>query len=367
MNTHINSQISSLLLTLVLTLGSGDCFAQSDSEKRVLHIAGWDVYADPIHKNKTIGFKGFEDETGYTIKFTALNNLDDIINYAETNNSVDLLIISNEGIEILYKMNLLSDLDINKIPYYQDLHHDLRYSSWGQFDGNLYAVPWAWGPTGLLYDSSKVSEPKSWNVLWEPQYKSSVSLWDDISMIWITALSLGYKNVYNLTVTQLSEVKEKLLHLNNQVYGYYSGEKEEIDYLLSGKVLITNSWFDPSARLAKLHNKSFRMVIPKEGAVGMFDSFLITKNCKLQDISLHFINYQISPEVQYKMSDITGLAPSNIETLSLMSQNDIKRLHLDEPSYFKKMILWNVMPRKHLYEAVLQEVRQELIIKNQLD
>ena len=345
-----------VLLIILLTLVTGNVIAETASNHPVLHVAGWDAYADPENRNKTIGYKSFEKQFGYTIEFTPLSNLDEIIQYAETNEAVDILIISNEGIEILFKMNLVHDLDLEKIPYYQDLHHSLRYSEWSQFNSAVYAVPWAWGPTGLLYNSEAMSEPASWNIFWDPKYKGKVSLWDDVSIIWITALILGYTNVYNLTHKQLNEFQEKLLLLNGQINTYYKGEQEEMDLLDSGNVLITNSWFDPSSRLAK-HNKKFKMVIPKEGAVGMFDSYMLSKNNKLNEISHSFINHQISPKVQLKMSRITGLSPSNIETLALMSQGEIRALHLDDQSYFRKMLLWDVMPRKHLYEKIMTEIR----------
>lgn len=344
---------------ILLILGTGNSLAEMTSEQPVLRVAGWDVYADPEHRNKTIGYESFEKKFGYKIEFTPLTNLDEIIHYSESHHNTDVLIISNEGIEILHKMNLVNSLDLEKIPFYQDLHHSLRYSKWSQFDGRIYAVPWAWGPTGLLYDSDQVQEPESWNIFWDPRYKGKVSLWDDISMIWVTALALGHTNVYNLTHEQLEEVKSKLLELNGQVYSYYDGEQQEIELLSSGKALIANSWFDPSARLSA-YGKKFKMKIPAEGAVGMFDSYLLSRNSKLHDISTSYIEHQISPEVQLQMSRTTGLAPSNIETLALMSQDEIKALHLDDQNYFRKMLLWNVMPRKHLYEQLMSEVRQDL-------
>jgi spermidine/putrescine-binding protein len=343
---------------ILLTLVSGSGIAEATPDQQILRVAGWDVYADPEQRNKTIGYKKFEEQTGFTIEFTPLSNLDAIIHYAESSKDVDVLIISNEGISVLYKMALVQPLDLTKIPNYQDLHPGLRYSNWSQFDGGVYAVPWAWGPTGLLYDSEKMAEPDSWNIFWDQKYKGKVSLWNDVSMIWTAALALGYTNVYNLTSAQLDEVKKKLLQLNEQVYTYYSGEQDEMELLSTGKVVIANSWFDPSARLSK-YNKQFKMVIPKEGAVGMFDSYLLSHNCKLKEISHNFINHQISPEVQLKMSRATGLAPSNIETLAFMSQLEIKALHLDDQNYFRKMLLWDVMPRKHLYERLMQEVKRD--------
>lgn len=346
------------VFTVLFALSIKSGISEPVPDQAILNVAGWDVYADPDNRNKTIGFESFEAQTGYQINFTPLSNLDEIIQHAETNKECDVLITSNEGIEILQKMDLVQELDLKKIPYYQDLHHNLRYTKWSQFEGKIYAAPWAWGPTGLLYDSESVPEPDSWNVLWDPAYKGQVSLWNDVSMIWVTALSLGYDNVYNLTLDQLEDVRKKLLQLNGQVHSYYSGEQEEMKLLVSGEVVITNSWFDPSTRLAS-HNKKFKMVIPREGAVGMFDSYMLSKNCASKEVSHKYINHQISPEVQLKMSRITGLAPSNIETLALMSQQEIKALHLDEHNYFGRMLLWDVMPRKHLYERLLQEVHQE--------
>ncbi|MHB8887025.1 MAG: ABC transporter substrate-binding protein [Methylovirgula sp.] len=331
-------------------------------QKTVLHVIGWDVYADPDHRDKTIGFKTFEKLTGTRIAFTPLNTLDEILNAAEASNETDVIIISNEGVKILYGMNLVVPLNLKNIPNYQDLHPRLRYSEWTQFGSKVYAVPWAWGPTGLLYDASAMAAPDSWNVMWDPKYRGKVALWDDVSVIWTTALSLGYKNVYNLTKAQLSEVKKKLFALNTQLSAYYGGEQDEMKLILAGKAQITNSWFDPSARLRQF-KRNYAMVIPKEGAVGMFDSYLIRRGSTHADLDYQFINHQISPETQLQLVRITGLNPANIETLSLLTAGEIAALHLGEADYFDRMLLWDTMPRKPLYDELLGAVRQDFKVK----
>ncbi len=107
------------------------------------------------------------------------------------------------------------------------------------------------------------------------------------------------------------------------------------------------------------------MFIPKEGAVGMFDSYLISKKTSKKTLAHKYINHQISPPVQQQMVRITGLAPANIETLSLLTPEEIKALHLDEPDYFNRMLLWDHMPRKQLYEDVLRSVREDLKLRLQ--
>ena len=74
----------------------------------------------------------------------------------------------------------------------------------------------------------------------------------------------------------------------------------------------------------------------------------------------HCHHHQISPDVQQQMVRITGLAPADIETLTKLSEAEIKALHLDETDYFSKMLLWDHMPRQNLYEKVLQTVREDL-------
>jgi len=351
---HINKLL--VLLICLSYIYSQTLFASNTPE---LRIAGWDVYADPTHLDKTIGYKQFERETGITIKFTPLSNLDDIVNAAESGEKYDAFIISNEGIKILHDMELAQSFKLKELPNYQNLHHNLKYSQWSQFNSMVYAVPWAWGPTGLMYDKDKISNPDSWEILWDPKYKGAVAMWDDVSMIWTTALALGYKNVYSLTRSQLNNVKKKLIQFNSLQAKYYKGGGDELVLAKKGKLTAFNSWYDPSSRL-KASGKNFAMIIPKEGAVGMFDSFMLSKTSSSPELVHQYINYQISPKVQQEMVAITGLAPSNIETLSLLKPEQIRSLHLDDPNYFNRMLLWDHMPRRNLYDDVLKAVRNDL-------
>ena len=44
------------VLIILLIPGINNVIADTVAEKKVIRIAGWDVYADPEHRNKTIGF-----------------------------------------------------------------------------------------------------------------------------------------------------------------------------------------------------------------------------------------------------------------------------------------------------------------------
>lgn len=353
--------------TLILLIGLISISPQYllAEDKVILKIAGWDVYADPENPDKVIGYESFEKKTGALILFKPFSNLDDIITAAESEEPYDIFIISNEGIRSLHDMGLVKPLNLQDLPHYQNLHHNLKYSEWSQFDSRVYAVPWAWGPTGLMYDKDVIKEADSWSILWDPRYKGRVAMWDDISMIWTTALALGYKNVYSLTRNQLKSVKNKLLLFNHQAHLYYKGGSEELELAMHGELVAYNSWYDPSSRLSAV-GKNFAMIIPKEGAVGMFDSYLLSKDSQQIALVHEFINHQISPVIQKQMVDVTGLAPSNIEALELLDTNKIKALHLDDADYFNRMLLWDHMPRRNLYEKVLDDVRRDFKDKERI-
>ena len=351
-----------LLISFLILISTSISSASNNNSQKVLRIVGWDVYSDPINKNKTIGYKEFEKKYNVSIEFTPLSNLDEIIDATESNTNYDIIIISNEGVHILTEMGLTVPLNLKKIPNYQDLLPSLKNNNWIKHGTNILAAPWAWGPTGLLYDTKTISKPDSWNVLWNKKHQGKISLWNDVSMIWTTALSLGYKNIYNLSRNQLNNVKSKLFELNNQVYAYYNGGEQAEKYITQGNAIILNSWYDPSYRLSQ-QGRHFKMVIPKEGAVGMFDSYLINSNSKQKELSHKYINFQLSPIVQKEMFRVTGLVPANKKTKALLRKEEKKSLPSDAEAYFKKMILWDVMPRRHLYDSVLKEVNEDLETK----
>ena len=45
---------------ILFVLGTGNGNAETPSEQPILHVVGWDVYADPKHRNMTIVYESFE-------------------------------------------------------------------------------------------------------------------------------------------------------------------------------------------------------------------------------------------------------------------------------------------------------------------
>ena len=92
---------------------------------------------------------------------------------------------------------------------------NLRNSPLVKINGQTYGVPFVWGPNPLLFDTTAFAQPPdSWSVLWDPKYKGKISLWDELSSVYMAAQVLGYDKpdpyrIYNLSDEQLEAVKKK--------------------------------------------------------------------------------------------------------------------------------------------------------------
>src|SRR5438477_10493008 len=125
----------------------------------------------------------------------------------------DVISPSSDVAGTIATANFAAPLDLRKYPSYELLSPQLRNLPLVKANGQTYGVPFMWGPNPLLYDTTAFSQaPDSWTVLWDPKYRSKVSLWDELSSIYLAAQILGYDKpdpaqLYNLSDAQLDNVK----------------------------------------------------------------------------------------------------------------------------------------------------------------
>src|SRR5438067_11852903 len=82
----------------------------------------------------------------------------------------------------------------------------------GQYGGKQYGIPDDWGFDAILYRSDKVKpKAKSWGLLVDERYKGKIAWFDDLNMLTIAGLYLGFKNTWQQTDAQLKRSKEFLI------------------------------------------------------------------------------------------------------------------------------------------------------------
>src|SRR5258708_39465415 len=139
----------------------------------------------------------------------------------------DVISPSSDVAASIVKAGLAAPLDLSRIPPYVQLSASLRDSSLVKANDQVFGIPFMWGPNSLLYDTSVFPQPPdSWNVLWDPKYRGKISLWDELSSIYMAAQVLGYDQpdpgqLYNLSDAQLDAVKKKLIELKPNVRKFW--------------------------------------------------------------------------------------------------------------------------------------------------
>ena len=108
--------------------------------------------------------------------------------------------------------------------------------------------------------------PTSWNDLWSPAYKNEVSVWQDIALIYTTAIQLGYKNVYTLTDTPLEAIKTKLIAQKPNIRKYWTTAGELANLFANNEVTIGMSFGGVTVTQLQSQGRNVKEVIPVEGA-----------------------------------------------------------------------------------------------------
>src|SRR6266478_2606468 len=176
-----------------------------------LSLLVWEGYADPSF------VQPFEPSHHCKVVAAYMGSSDELVAKLRGGSASNYNVISpsSDVAASIVRAGLAAPLDLSKIPSYNQLSSRLRDSPLVKTEGKTYGVPFVWGPNPLLYDSSAFPQPPdSWSILWDPKYKEKISLWDELSSVYLAAQVLGYDKpdpaqLYNLTDAQLEAVRSE--------------------------------------------------------------------------------------------------------------------------------------------------------------
>ncbi|MFM9139507.1 MAG: PotD/PotF family extracellular solute-binding protein, partial [Solirubrobacterales bacterium] len=248
-------------------------------------------------------------------------------------------------------------IDLNAVPNAKTTFDFFRTAKAVNVDGKLYGVPVAWGFIPLIYNTSEVSqEPTSWEDLYDSKYKDKVSVWQDIALIYTTAIQLGYKNVYTLSDDQLSKIKAKLLELKPNIRKYWTTAGELANLMASKEAIIGMSFGGVSITQLQSENVPAREVIPSEGATSWFDNWMIPAKAPNPEAALAYINYFHQAKVQKQFAEITSYGITNENAVDLVPKDYYEAYDLGNPDFIAGLDYWKTVPRRQKYLDVLNSV-----------
>jgi len=344
-----------LLLLIAILLVLTSCTKKTPT----LNLLVWEGYADPSY------VRDFEEQNHCKVTASYMGSSDELTTKLRGGSAgnYDVISPSSDVATSIAAAGLAEPLDLSKLPSYSQLSPQLTSLPLVHIKGGVFGVPFMWGPDPLLYDTTVFPQPPdSWTVFWDPKYREKISVWDDLSTVYMTAQVLGFdqpdpSQLYNLSDEQLDAVKKKLLELKPNVRKMWSTGGELTNLFQNHEVVAAMGWPLMTNQLRKL-NFPIGETIPKENTTGWIDHLMITSGSDNKDLAYKFLEYMIEAQTQKKVTDVTGYTPANPQAAQFMTPDQIKSLHLDDvDNYQKHIYFWQNVARRAKYNEIWNEVK----------
>ena len=345
----------SLVLIVLAVLVLGSCAKRAPT----LNLLVWEGYADPSY------VKAFEEENHCRVSASYMGSSDDLVSKLRGGSAgiYDLISPSSDVATMIASAGLAAPLDISKIPSYSQLSPQLTSLPLVKVNRQTYGVPFMWGPNPLLYDSSFFAKaPDSWSSFWDPKLRGKLSVWDDLSTVYMAAQVLGYdkpdpSQLYNLTDDQLEAVRKKLLELKPNVRKIWVTGGELTNLFQNHEIVAAMGWPLNTNQLKKA-NFPIAEIIPKENTTGWIDHLMITAGSDNKDLAYKFLEYMVEAKTQKLVTDVTHYTPANPQAGRFMNADQRQSLHLDNvEDYQKHIYFWQNVPRRAKYIEIWNEVK----------
>jgi spermidine/putrescine-binding protein len=342
-------------LAALFAFASGGCKKQTPS----LALLVWEGYADPSY------VRAFEESHNCKISASYMGSSDELVAKLRggSASNYDVISPSSDVATMIASSGLAAPLDLSKLPSYSQLSERLRSLPLVRVQGNVYGVPFTWGPNPLLYDTKAFpNPPDSWAALWDPKLKGKISVWDELSTLYMAAQVLGYdkpdpSHLYNLSDLELENVKKKLLELKPNIRKIWTTGGELTNLFENHEVAAAMGWPLMTNQLRKV-NFPIGETIPKENTTGWIDHLMITTASEHKELATQFLEYMIEAKTQKAVTDVTGYDPANPQAGQSMTAEQRKSLHLDNvDEYMKRIYFWQQVSRRDKYNEIWNEVK----------
>jgi spermidine/putrescine transport system substrate-binding protein len=303
--TFLRATMSALLATLIA------CVPMIAGAAEKVVVYNWSEYIPEEL------LKQFQKETGIEVVYSTYDSNESM--YAKIKllkgAGYDIIVPSGYYVSKMSKEGLISRIDHSKLANFKHLDPNLLNKNYDP--GNAYSIPYLWGSTGIGVNTEEIpyDSIKSWKDLWDPKFKNSLLLLDDMRDIFHIALvQLGYST----NTTNEAEIKaayELLTKLMPNVLTFNS-DAPRMPFL-AGEVNIGVVW-SGEISMAQAENPKIRYIYPSEGAVFWVDSFAIPANAPNKEAAYKFIDFMLRPESAKACVDYIGYGTPNKSAVPLL-------------------------------------------------
>ncbi|HEX4766500.1 MAG TPA: extracellular solute-binding protein [Lichenihabitans sp.] len=307
-----------------------------------LRILTWEGYAEPDW------VKPFEAKHGVKTTIAYTGSVDEMFAKMQGSKGADFDVVAfdTSSFKRYIDGGLIQALDLAKIPNAANLAPNFKRVAPLMRADKQYGVPFAWGSLPLVYDKAAFpTPPDSWAVMWDPaNVQKLIALDDANNNIVLAAIVLGIKEPFNLSDAQFVAIKQKLIDQKKLLLTYYAGFDDGVSIFAQSGIKAMFSMGEPQVPGLKAKGVDAAFVIPKEGAVGWLDCWVISAGARDVDLASAWLDACLDKQVGAFLSDKKSYGNTTDEDANKRNGFTYadKLTFLQTPENFEKRVaLWN--------------------------
>lgn len=277
-------------------------------------------------------YEKFEEETGIKVVATTYDSTDAMYSKMKitSGEGYDIVMSGMDYISLLKNDGLVVPLDKTKLNNFKNL--DANYLNTPIDPKNEYTIPFMWGTSGFVVNSDKIKDFKNLSNAWKGEYKSNISMLNDIKM----TMGLGLRSLgYSINTTKEEEIKaayEKLKLLMPNIKSFDT--ENVIQTMVNGEADIAYTWNGLAYKLNQ-EDKKYQYIYLPEGNTVWIDSLLVLKSAKNVDNAYKFLDFLMRPDIFKMILDEYPYSSANKEAYKLLS-DEVKNNEILYPKNLPK-------------------------------
>ena len=314
-----------------------------------LNVYNWGLYISDGSDDSINVLSAFEELTGIKVNYTTFDSNESL--YAKMKSggaSYDVIFPSEYMVGKMAAEGMLAELNYDNIPNIANVGEE--YLGWDFDPENRWSVPYMWGTTVLIYNTTMVEEePTSWDALWDVRYANNVLMFNNSRDAYAIAAKRQGLSLNPASVEEVDTVMGDLKAQKSVVQAYVM---DEIFDKMEGGEAALAPYYAGDALVMIEENPDLAVVHPEEGVNFFVDNMCVPANAKHKEAAELFINYLCEPSVGLANCDYIGYSTPLTEVWEELDDD----LKYSEVAYPGK----EVMDKAEVFITLPEEVNAAL-------
>ena len=314
-----------------------------------LNVYNWGLYISDGSDDSVNVLSAFEELTGIKVNYTTFDSNESL--YAKMKSggaSYDVIFPSEYMVGKMAAEGMLAELNYDNIPNIANVGE--AYLGWDFDPDNRWSVPYMWGTTVLIYNTTMVEEePTSWDALWDVRYANNVLMFNNSRDAYAIAAKRQGLSLNPASVEEVDTVMGDLKAQKSVVQAYVM---DEIFDKMEGGEAALAPYYAGDALIMIDENPDLAVVHPEEGVNFFVDNMCVPANAKHKEAAEMFINYLCEPSVGLANCDYIGYSTPLTEVWEELDDD----LKYSEVAYPGK----EVMDKAEVFITLPEEVNAAL-------